>query len=100
MTNVHLTGQLLCRDASAAAIVEEHLPHHVELTLAEPGCLSFAVTPTSDPLVWEVDEWFTDDATFAAHQARVAASEWGRVTACIERSYSIESGTHRPHTAE
>lgn len=93
MTNVHLTGRLICQDASAAAIVEEHLPQHVELTLAEPGCLSFTVTATLDPLVWEVEEWFTDEATFAAHQARVAASEWGRVTVGIERSYSVESSS-------
>lgn len=95
MTNVHLTGRLICRDASQAAIVEEHLLQHVELTLAEPGCLSFAVTATTDPLVWDVEEWFTDEASFALHQARVASSEWGRATAGIERSYSVESGTYR-----
>ncbi|HXH33752.1 MAG TPA: antibiotic biosynthesis monooxygenase [Plantibacter sp.] len=95
MTNVHLTGRLICRDTTQAAIVGRHLPPHVELTLAESGCLSFAVTATTDPLVWDVEEWFTDETTFAAHQARVAASEWGRATAGIERSYSVEAGTYR-----
>lgn len=71
--------------------MELHLPEHIRLTRAEPGCLSFEVSPTINPLVWQVDEQFQDDASFLAHQQRVAASEWGRATASIERRYEITS---------
>jgi len=94
MSTVHLTGRLICRNAAEAHLVEEHLPLHVTLTRAEPGCLSFEVSPTADPLVWDVEERFRDEGVFAAHQARVAASEWGAVTAGIERRYSITGIAH------
>lgn len=90
MSIVHLTGQLVCRDTAEARTVAEHLPRHIELTRAEPGCLSFDVTSTNDPLVWEVEERFEDEVVFRAHQARVAASDWGHATAGIERRYSID----------
>ena len=72
-------------------MVRRHLPRHVELTRAEPGCLRFDVESSSDPLVWTVFEEFVDRAAFDAHQARVRSSEWGRETAGIERHYVIES---------
>ncbi|WP_422933333.1 putative quinol monooxygenase [Sinomonas sp. P47F7] len=90
MTLVHLSGQLVCRDKSDASAVVRHLARHVALTRAEAGCVAFHVTPTDDPLVWQVDELFSDAAAFRAHQERVASSEWGRVTAGIERRYTIE----------
>ncbi|MGC4932106.1 putative quinol monooxygenase [Gordonia sp. DT30] len=86
---VALSGQLICRDDEELAAVRRHLPHHRALSRAEPGCLSFEVRPTGDPYVWQVDELFVDDEAFDAHQARVMASEWGRVTAAIERRYSV-----------
>lgn len=89
MARVRLSGQLVCADGAQRALVEEHLPRHLELTHAEPGCLSFAVVPTDDPLVWQVDELFVDEAAFALHQDRVRASEWGRATAGIERLYEV-----------
>lgn len=67
----------------------QHLPLHIELTRAEQGCLSFEVNLTQNPLVWQVDEQFQDALSFRAHQQRVAASEWGRATAGIERRYGI-----------
>ena len=72
-----------------AAIVASRRPAHIELTREEAGCLSFEVTATNDPLIWAVEERFTSEEAFAAHQARVAASEWGRSTAGIERRYEI-----------
>ena len=90
MSAVSLTGLLICDSPERARIVVEHLPLHVELTRAEPGCLSFEVAQTEDPLVWQVDELFQDAASFAAHQQRVAASEWGRATAGIERRYEVD----------
>lgn len=80
----------MCRDNDDIAAVVQHLARHVALTLAEVGCLSFRVSPTDDPLVWQVDELFRDAAAFRAHQDRVAASEWGCATVGIERRYKID----------
>jgi quinol monooxygenase YgiN len=90
MGEVRLRGYLVCASQHDARIVTEHLPEHVSLTRAEPGCLSFEVTPTDDPLVWRVDELFRDETVFAAHQARAAGSSWGRATAGIERRYAVD----------
>lgn len=87
---VHLSGQLRCADANQAESVRGHLPEHLRATRAEAGCLSFEVTPTADPLVWDVQEWFSDRLAFERHQARVAASPWGAATAAITRDYSVE----------
>lgn len=89
VTEVHLQGRLICRDEREAALVDTHLPRHVELTRAEQGCRSFSVTPTEDRLVWRVEEVFDDAASFRRHQGRVQGSEWGAVTADIERDYTI-----------
>jgi len=94
---MRLNGQLICADAEEAEIVRRHLPEHRVLTRAERGCLSFEVTPTADPLVWQVAEVFADAASLDAHQRRVATSPWGRATAGIERRYTID-GAARPET--
>jgi quinol monooxygenase YgiN len=86
---VRLTGQLICANADEAQVVATHVPLHIALTLAEPGCLSFAVKQTADPLVWQVDESFTDQAAFDAHQARTKTSAWARLSAHIERTFTI-----------
>lgn len=86
---VTLTGELRCADAAERERVRTHLPAHVALTRAEPGCLAFDVDPTDDPFVWRVSERFVDEAAFDAHQRRVAASTWGAETAGIERRYEI-----------
>jgi len=90
---VRLTGRLICASPSEAEIVERHLPRHVELTRAEPGCLHFEVLPTAGGLVWNVHERFADEVAFGAHRRRVAGSEWGQVTAGIERSYTVEKSS-------
>lgn len=90
MPEVRLTGVLLCDTPEQMLIVERQLPLHIELTRAEPGCISFAVVPTDDPMVWQVDELFQHAASFAVHQQRVAGSEWGRATAGIERQYTVD----------
>lgn len=86
---VTLSGRLICADAAQAGIVRDHLADHIRLTMAEPGCISFAVEATSDPLVWQVDERFVGADAFAAHQERVRASAWGVATAGIRREYRI-----------
>lgn len=90
MPHVGLRGELVCRNAAEAALIAEHLPVHVVLTRQEPGCLLFEVAATEDPLIWTVEERFTGRSAFEAHQARVASSQWGRVTAGIERRYTVE----------
>ena len=90
MSKVFLTGRLVCSGQEQVAVVTQHLPLHIKLTRAEPGCLSFEVTPTQNPLIWQVEEQFQDGDSFHAHQQRVAGSEWGRATASIDRHYEIE----------
>ncbi len=90
MSNVFLSGYLVCSDHDQVEVVAQHLPLHVELTRAEDGCISFQVNLTQNPLVWQVDEQFLDSASFRSHQQRIAVSEWGRATAGIERRYEIK----------
>ena len=71
---IRVTAILTCLAPADAAIVALHLPDHIRLSRAEPGCLTFTVTPTSDPLVWQLDESFTDRAAFEAQRARTRAS--------------------------
>ena len=96
MSTVDLRGRLICANRAEANLVERHLARHIELTRTEPGCLSFDVRPTGDPLVWAVAESFANQESFAAHQQRVAVSEWGRVTAAIRRDYRVSTGGEDP----
>jgi quinol monooxygenase YgiN len=89
MGMIHLNGRLICATHAQARAVMMALPDHIRLTRDEPGCLSFDVTPTDDPLIWQVAERFTDRAAFEVHQARVAASDWGAQTAGITRDYTV-----------
>lgn len=89
MGQVRLTGRLICRGAQDLEILRSELAGHVSLTRAEPGCLSFEVCPSDDPLIWQVDECFADRAAFEAHQRRTRASAWGTATAGIPRDYEI-----------
>lgn len=93
---VELTGRLVCGDLDEAAAVRRHLPEHVALTRAEPGCLRFEVEPTEDPLVWTVSELFVDRAAFDTHQARVRSSPWSEATSGVARDYVVESVTPDP----
>lgn len=86
---IRLAGQLICAGEGQAALVARLLPEHIRLSRAEQGCISFEVRQSSDPLVWDVAEVFSDRAAFEAHQARAAASEWGQATRGIERRYAI-----------
>ena len=54
MSPVELSGRLVSANRQEAATVARHLPRHIELTRAEPGCPSCEVQLTDDPLVWSV----------------------------------------------
>ncbi len=72
-------------------VVKTALDKHIELTRNEVGCLIFEVTQSSELSTrFTVYEEFTDKASFESHQARVKASDWGRVTGNVKRTYSIE----------
>lgn len=49
---IRVTGTLTCSMADEAELVRQHLPEHIRLSRAEPGCLTFNVDPTEDPLLW------------------------------------------------
>ena len=86
---VRLNGFLVCKNSAELAAVQQHLPQHIALTRTEAGCIAFTVTPTADPMVWQVAETFANNAAFHTHQQRVRDSVWGRATAGIERRYTI-----------
>ena len=92
MGMIRLSGRLICRTHAEARAVAIALPNHIRLTRAEAGCLNFAVTPTTDPFIWEVSETFVDRAAFDAHQTRTAASDWAAQTAGITRDYTVTDG--------
>lgn len=86
---VHLTGRLICVGDADAALVRQMLPDHIRLTRMEAGCEVFIVTQSADPLIWEVVERFTTQATFEAHQSRTKDSAWGQQTGHIARDFAI-----------
>ncbi len=76
--------------ADRLSAVTAALPTHIALTRAEPGCLSFAVTPDpTTPGRFLVAERFINRAAFDTHQTRTKASDWAQVTATLPRSYKI-----------
>ena len=87
---IRLRGHLICQSAEEAATVRWHLPQHIAASRAEPGCLSFDVTATDDPLMFEVMETFRTRADFDAHQTRTRASPWFDATRHILRDFRIE----------
>ena len=87
---VRLRGQMICMTSEELQAVRQHLPEHIRLTRAEPGCLTFEVTPTDDPMVYEVMESFRDRPSFDAHQARTRDSAWFAATRHILRDFRLE----------
>lgn len=86
---IRVTGTLACATAEQADRVRAHLPDHIRLSRAEPGCLTFNVEPTDNPLVWRLDESFVDQAALAAHQARTRASAWFAATSDLRRDFVV-----------
>ncbi len=86
---IRLSGHIFCTNEQDLASLRTHLPDHMRLSRSEPGCLSFNVTQTADPLIWAVEESFRDQAAFDAHQTRTRASRWFAATSHILRDYEI-----------
>ena len=86
---IRLTGTLTCTTEDDLKIVEAYLPEHTRLSRAEPGCLSFTVTQSDDPLIWHLDETYTDQAAFEAHQTRNRASLWWQKSQGLIRDFQI-----------
>ncbi len=87
---IRLRGHLICQTSKEAAAVRWNLPQHIAVSRASPGCLSFEVEQTDDPLVFEVMESFRTREDLEAHQARTHASPWFEATRQILRDYRVE----------
>lgn len=87
---IRLRGHLICVTPDEAAAVQSHVDEHIRLTRAEPGCLTFEVSPTEDPMVWEVMETFRTMPDFNAHQTRTRDSVWFAATRGIARDFRVE----------
>ena len=89
---MRLSGRMICADADQADAIRRNVQRHIQLSRAEPGCLSFEVWQTAGPLVWRVEERFASAVAFEAHQRRTRASDWWAATAGIVRAYAVEKG--------
>ncbi|HCR96658.1 MULTISPECIES: putative quinol monooxygenase [Halomonas] len=70
--------------------VQAELNTHRQLTLEEPGCITFKVTQDkTDPCRFDVYEEFIDRKAFEEHQQRVASSDWGKLTRNVKRHYDV-----------
>ena len=87
---IRLRGHLVCGADDEVAAVKTNLASHIALTRAEPGCLSFEITPTDDPMLFEVMETFRTRDDFNAHQTRTRASQWFEATRSILRDFRVE----------
>ncbi|MDR7125269.1 antibiotic biosynthesis monooxygenase [Pseudotabrizicola sp. 4114] len=87
---IRLKGHLICMTEAEAQTVRDHLPEHIRLTRLEPGCLSFDVAQTDDPLIWDVHESFRTRDDFDAHQTRTRESRWFEATRQILRDFRVE----------
>ncbi|MFD2177590.1 putative quinol monooxygenase [Veronia pacifica] len=89
MKTVTLTGFIQIPDADLEAVTEELINHKL-LTRQESGCLKFEVTQcNNDPHRFDVYEVFCGQSAFEAHQRRVKASHWGKITANASRHYTV-----------
>ena len=87
---IRLSGRLVCMTEEERAAVLLHRPTHVQATRAEPGCISFTIDDTDDPLIFDVAESFRDRAAFDAHQTRTRDSAWFAATRHILRDFRVE----------
>jgi quinol monooxygenase YgiN len=87
---IRLRGQLICACENELASVQANVAEHIRLTRAEDGCLTFEISQTDDPMIWEVMESFRDRTAFDAHQTRTRSSQWFNATRGILRDFRVE----------
>ena len=87
---IRLKGHLICMSEDEAQTVRQHLAEHIRLSRSESGCLSFDVSETDDPMVWDVQESFRTREDFDAHQTRTRQSRWFVATRHILRDFRVE----------
>lgn len=86
---IHLTGTLTCPTLDDLTVIKTYLPDHIALSRAEPGCVIFEAVQTTDPMVWQIDETYTDRTSFDAHQTRNRASIWWEMSQGLVRDFKI-----------
>ncbi len=87
-----VTGYLDAPEERAEEIAKA-FEEHARLSLLEPGCELFEVTPDSDvPGRFHVNERYTDAAALDAHKTRMAASDWARVSVGLPRNIDAREG--------
>jgi len=90
LTKITVSGHIVVPTQDLPA-VREALVDHIALTRSEEGCIVFDVTEHTEQLGrFEVYEEFVDSDAFAAHQARVKESHWGKVATNVSRHYSVD----------
>ena len=91
MAKVILQGYIEVTECTLDAVLLE-LPNHIELTLAEAGCLVFKIEQDEQITNrFHVYEEFSDQQAFEKHQQRVEASWWGSITENAGRHYHVET---------
>ena len=89
MNTVILKGYVIVPPEDLDAVRKE-LPVHIENTRQEEGCLIFEVCQDQEnKYKFSVHEEFINRASFSAHQDRVKKSNWGKVSANIEKHYYV-----------
>ncbi len=89
MPKVYLNGFIVVPDKDLEQ-VKQALAIHIELTRAEPGCISFSVEQCPDDShKFFVNEEFDSEASFKKHQERAGSSHWADVTKDVVRNYKI-----------
>ena len=89
MPKVILQGYIEVPDADLD-LVQSELPHHIDLTCKEAGCLTFRVERDQESRNrFNVYEVFENQAAFDHHQERIKEARWGKIARNIQRHYSI-----------
>lgn len=90
---VKLTGHILILNTEMDIILPA-MAEHIRLSHAEAGCLEFNITKTdnqdtapADMTRYTVQEAFTDQNAFDAHQSRSKNSPWAEISKNVKRIY-------------
>jgi quinol monooxygenase YgiN len=87
LSKVILEGYVLVPDSDLSAVMRE-LPNHIQLTRQEEGCLVFKVfQDIENKNRFNVYEEFISQDAFEFHQQRTSGTEWGKVSARLEKHY-------------